>query len=365
MEKENKKARDEARKEYNETVRALTMFIRKRDPRYKAYLAQQQAVAAAKASAKSSGQSTTRRATAPMVTFVEQAWQMPRRDDTQDADLEWAVAEGAEDEEEWECVACGKTFRSEAAWDSHERSKKHLQAVERLKQQMAEENEELGLDNVDDGRAEREDNDEYSGKDDAAGTLTPASLTPEAMVDRESPENELALDSEHGNKARAKSKQKKKGNKQVYLPSPPSPELSSRAKRRARDRQQVTPDDLAEAADALRLGEPNAEEPTETDGNVGVASEPVKAEMSKREKRRAREAAKKEKEAQEAGADLQCLPRDIPEQNEAFCPPQHYRTCPSGECERGWRQKEEGKEGQTIRCACASCRSRDVSRGIR
>ncbi|TFY74996.1 hypothetical protein EWM64_g9015, partial [Hericium alpestre] len=41
MERDNKKARDEARKEYNETVRSLVLFIRKRDPRYKAHQAQQ------------------------------------------------------------------------------------------------------------------------------------------------------------------------------------------------------------------------------------------------------------------------------------------------------------------------------------
>jgi DnaJ family protein A protein 5 len=51
-------------------------------------------------------------------------------------DLEWAVAEGGDDEQEWECVVCGKAFRSEAAWDSHERSKKHLKEVERLKLEM-------------------------------------------------------------------------------------------------------------------------------------------------------------------------------------------------------------------------------------
>lgn len=62
-----------------------------------------------------------------------------------DDDLEWAAAEGGEDPEEWECVACGKSFRSEAAWDSHERSKKHMKEVERLKREMEEDDEELGL----------------------------------------------------------------------------------------------------------------------------------------------------------------------------------------------------------------------------
>lgn len=29
----------------------------------------------------------------------------------------------------FECVACNKTFQSEASWSNHERSKKHKQAV--------------------------------------------------------------------------------------------------------------------------------------------------------------------------------------------------------------------------------------------
>lgn len=29
----------------------------------------------------------------------------------------------------FECVACNKTFQSEASWGNHERSKKHKQAV--------------------------------------------------------------------------------------------------------------------------------------------------------------------------------------------------------------------------------------------
>ena len=38
MEKENKKLRDVGRKERNEEVRALVNFVRKRDPRVKAYI---------------------------------------------------------------------------------------------------------------------------------------------------------------------------------------------------------------------------------------------------------------------------------------------------------------------------------------
>ena len=59
-------------------------------------------------------------------------------------DLDWAAAEG-NDLEEWECVACRKTFRSEAAWDSHERSKKHMKEVERLKREMQADDQDLDL----------------------------------------------------------------------------------------------------------------------------------------------------------------------------------------------------------------------------
>jgi len=42
-------------------------------------------------------------------------------------------------------VVCGKSFWSEAAWDSHERSKKHLKEVERLKKEMFKDDAEFGL----------------------------------------------------------------------------------------------------------------------------------------------------------------------------------------------------------------------------
>jgi DnaJ family protein A protein 5 len=65
---------------------------------------------------------------APVEKFVEQEWQkVDTKLDGNDAG-QWDDAEGGE---EWECIACGKSFRSEAAWMSHERSRKHLKEVER------------------------------------------------------------------------------------------------------------------------------------------------------------------------------------------------------------------------------------------
>jgi DnaJ family protein A protein 5 len=74
----------------------------------------------------SSGPSKQRQQTVPE--YIEQDWQrIEHKYEDNDAG-EWDEAEGGE---EWECVACGRTFRSEAAWRSHERSRKHLKEVER------------------------------------------------------------------------------------------------------------------------------------------------------------------------------------------------------------------------------------------
>ena len=84
-------------------------------------------------------------------------------------DLEWTLAEGNDDPEVFECVACGKSFKSEAAWNSHERSKKHIKNVEVLRRQMEEEARELGLSGPNDelGPAPTED----SGQSEDSVTL--------------------------------------------------------------------------------------------------------------------------------------------------------------------------------------------------
>ncbi|KAF8322663.1 DnaJ-domain-containing protein [Clavulina sp. PMI_390] len=150
MERDNKKAREDARKEYNETIRSLVYFMRKRDPRYKAHLTDQK-------SATTSGSSSRTPATRPkqgpsIGVYVEPEWQKvdshklfaSAYDEFGGDEAEYA---GGEDgQEEWECVVCGKSFRSEKAWGNHERSNKHLKEVARLKKEMAKENAALGLD---------------------------------------------------------------------------------------------------------------------------------------------------------------------------------------------------------------------------
>ncbi|KZT63451.1 DnaJ-domain-containing protein [Daedalea quercina L-15889] len=269
MERDNKKARDDARKEYNDTVRSLATFLRKRDPRYKAHLAAQAAAASSSAATPKGARTPASRlppAPSSQPEFVVQDWQKTQA--IPDAeDLEWATAEN--EQEEWECVACGKTFRSEAAWDSHERSRKHLKAVEDLRRRMKEESEELGLegdDNQDGDEAYEEppETPAFSGTEDAVdvGRAIDADSSEEPTH-----EDDDSLAHQH----------------QRTQPRPSSPEVFTKSQRKAMAR---------EGATATGSGAPDR--PPDADGEAGgsSATPAPRPELSKREKRRAREAAK-------------------------------------------------------------------------
>jgi DnaJ family protein A protein 5 len=188
-------------------------------------------------------------------------------DDDSDADLNWAVGEG--NAEEWECVACGKSFRSEAAWDSHERSKKHMREIEKLKREMRQEDEAIGL-GAEDG--EGKENEKVDGDSDGEFTppsspTPPASPTPPETVLEQGEPDKIGLLAEESSKDNDQSvhkKGKKKKSKPQARPSdgvtaPPStvpengnapqdatssqPELTKREKRKLREaRKAVNPE---------------------------------------------------------------------------------------------------------------------------
>ncbi|KAH9068222.1 DnaJ-domain-containing protein [Lactarius deliciosus] len=306
MEKDNKKARDSARKEYNETVKALVMFVRKRDPRYKAHIARQ-AQSPTPTPAPAAGTATPKR-TAPRSTFVVQDWQKVAELSDAAADLEWVRAEGTEDEE-WECIACNKTFRSEAAWNSHERSKKHLRTVEQLKREMQDEELELDL-GPDDGEiadSDAEDHEEVDGQ-----VTESAAVTADVIGDEEppmaSPDRTPAPNKEEG-PTEAKDPERRPDRqrrtpKKAHTPSlepSPAPSVPEASQIGAMRRQQTEGDPELPRDDdreTLGFGEPHKDE---QDGDEAGTANPTKGEMSKREKRRAREAAKKAREGEAKG----------------------------------------------------------------
>ncbi|KAF8037412.1 hypothetical protein BT93_B0344 [Corymbia citriodora subsp. variegata] len=130
MEDENKKLRKKAKREFNETVRGLAEFVKKRDKRVVDMMVKRN-----------------------MENEKRRAEERERKKQLERERMERAKArlgKGEEEEEDEErkeekelyCVACGKKFKSEKQWENHEKSKKHKEKVAALKEKFVEEDEE-------------------------------------------------------------------------------------------------------------------------------------------------------------------------------------------------------------------------------
>lgn len=143
MEKENAKARQNERKDFNDTVHKLVSHMKKRDYRFiaKSQLTPAQRQQELLDARKMQSQASRAANQADLAEFSEQDWQKVDQrqlaEDEMQAFEEWKM--------EIECVACGKTFKSEKQYASHEKSKKHLQTVKRLRWEMKKEALALGL----------------------------------------------------------------------------------------------------------------------------------------------------------------------------------------------------------------------------
>ncbi|KAL8832413.1 MAG: hypothetical protein Q9191_000285 [Dirinaria sp. TL-2023a] len=148
MEKENKRIRDEGVREFNETVRSLVQFVRKRDPRYVSNTqteVERQKIIRDAASAQAARSRAANQANAAKDTFLP-----PWAHSDNPVEEEMSGEDTDEDpEEQFECVVCRKTFKSEKQFETHERSKKHIKAVQQLQKEMRSENRALNLDGQD------------------------------------------------------------------------------------------------------------------------------------------------------------------------------------------------------------------------
>ncbi|KAK1984277.1 DnaJ domain-containing protein [Colletotrichum cereale] len=145
MEKENKKTREEAIREFNDAIRFLVAFVRKRDPRY---LPNTQTAAERQESLRTAAAAQAARSRAANKEKLSKAfvpeWAQAR--DEADAGEYFLESEEVDSEvEEIECVVCNKTFKSEKSFEAHERSKKHIKAVQQLRRQMRNEDLDLSL----------------------------------------------------------------------------------------------------------------------------------------------------------------------------------------------------------------------------
>ncbi|KAF1994002.1 DnaJ-domain-containing protein [Amniculicola lignicola CBS 123094] len=141
MEKENRRFRDEGIREFNDAVRTLVAFVRRRDPRYTPNKQSEEERAKAQRDKARAQAAKARAAQAAHVEDVVPDWAKAR-----DADEEQPSSEEEIEEEHYECVACKKTFKSEKQYDAHERSKKHQKAIYALRKQMQQDNAHLNLD---------------------------------------------------------------------------------------------------------------------------------------------------------------------------------------------------------------------------
>jgi DnaJ family protein A protein 5 len=143
VEKENKRLRDEGIREFNDVVRSLVAFVRKRDPRYTPN--SQSEADRQKILREAAAAQAARSRAANQAKFNEHV--VPDWAQTQEQAEEDPFTESEEEEvEHIECVVCNKTFKSEKQYETHEKSKKHVKAVQQLQKEMRKENKALNLD---------------------------------------------------------------------------------------------------------------------------------------------------------------------------------------------------------------------------
>lgn len=147
MEKENKKIRDKAKKERNDEIQALIEFVRKRDKRVKAYAETLKLKTAANNKRmEEARQKRLKEKQKEMANYKESDWS---KFSNVEAELkviedsliaEYGSSEELESEDETAnclyCVACNKVFKTEKAFQNHEKSKKHKDNIELIKVEM-------------------------------------------------------------------------------------------------------------------------------------------------------------------------------------------------------------------------------------
>ena len=179
MEKENKRIRDEAIREFNDAVRSLVAFVKKRDPRFQPSQQGEKDRQAALKQAANAQAARSRAANVAKESSQEQEsvpdWMKTSAADEHEATAADWNSEEDDPREEFECVVCNKTFKSEKQFEAHEKSKKHVKAVQQIKRQMRQENHDLNLDQeVDDApssAAPEEGFDAGDGVDDAEKSI--------------------------------------------------------------------------------------------------------------------------------------------------------------------------------------------------
>ncbi|XP_074317072.1 DNAJ protein JJJ1 homolog isoform X1 [Silene latifolia] len=161
MEEENKKVRKKAKREFNDTVRGLAEFVRKRDKRVIDMGIRKEKEREKKREEEMKRKKEREREKLERaMAYQEPEWARV------DEEAVFGIEEEDEDEEEEEkrelyCAACGKKFKSDKQWKNHEQSRKHKEKVAELRRVFEEEDAELeGVEEIDDDDEEEEEEEE-------------------------------------------------------------------------------------------------------------------------------------------------------------------------------------------------------------
>jgi len=152
MEQENKKYRQDGIREFNDAVRSLVAFVRKRDPRYVPSTQTEEERQKVLRDAAAAQAARARAANEAKLNEAVPEWTKSREPDPL-AEMEGTFSEEEEEEHVFECVACNKIFKSEKQWEAHEKSKKHQKAVYALQKKMRKDNANLDLSGASSGVA--------------------------------------------------------------------------------------------------------------------------------------------------------------------------------------------------------------------
>ncbi|XP_015883263.3 DNAJ protein JJJ1 homolog [Ziziphus jujuba] len=160
MEEENKKLRKKARREYNETVRGLAEFVKKRDKRVIDMTVKKNLEMEKKREEERERKRRLEKERLERVmAYEEPEWaKLAEEEDEADNGFDEVEEEKKNVGKELYCVVCGKKFKSDKQWKNHEQSKKHREKVAEFRESIGNDEEfEDVEDGEDEGRAGMDD----------------------------------------------------------------------------------------------------------------------------------------------------------------------------------------------------------------
>jgi len=305
MEKENKKLRDTCRKKRNEEIRALVSYVRKRDMRVQAEVKRMKEEQEAKLrKGKEIQEAQKKDRNKILENYEEQEWMafdISKLDDI-DSHFDNMFGSTAKDEDDSDesdeesylyCIACDKNFKSDKALANHEKSKKHRENVELIKNELEKDLfEELHINDTgndvsheankldDQELSDYDDDDDFnniSGLPRLSSLHLPANVVKRNVIEKSSKSNEDDYSMASSKKSKKKQKKKKKMLCDISEYSDPEGNDSSSEEKKTNEAKNNEYVDVVDKSseDTITDSSNTVGEDTITDSSNTVVEEPV------------------------------------------------------------------------------------------